>query len=128
MEIFKIIGVGLLTCIIAIIIRQIRPEFYIVVILTGTIVVLFLIIEQLKSVFDYFLIIFNKTNLDYSLLSNMLKIIGVGMLTEFASSVCVDTNNASIGDKIVFAGKIIMLSLSMPIVISLFNMIIEILP
>lgn len=128
MEIFKIIGIGLLTCIVAIIIKQIRPEFYIVVVLSGTIIILFLIIDQLKIVFDYFLTIFNKTTLNYELFSSMLKIIGVGFLTEFANGVCIDTGNSSIGEKIVFAGKIVIVCLSLPIVSSLLNVIIEILP
>ena len=128
MEIFKIIGIGFLTCIVAIIIKQIRPEFYIVVVLSGTIIILFLIIDQLKIVFDYFLTIFNKTTLNYELFSSVLKIIGVGFLTEFANGVCIDTGNSSIGEKIVFAGKIVIVCLSLPIVSSLLNVIIEILP
>lgn len=128
MDIFRIIGIGLLTCIAALIIKQIRPEFYIVVVIAGSIVILFMIIDKLKTVFDYFLTIFNKTNLNYELWSNMLKIVGVGFLTEFASGICVDTGNASIGEKIVIAGKILILCLALPIISNLLNVIIEILP
>ncbi len=128
MDIFRIIGIGLLTCIAALIIKQIRPEFYIVVVIAGSIVILFMIIDELKTVFDYFLTIFNKTNLNYELWSNMLKIVGVGFLTEFASGICVDTGNASIGEKIVIAGKILILCLALPIISNLLNVIIEILP
>lgn len=128
MDIFRIIGIGLLTCIAALIIKQIRPEFYIVVVIAGSIVILFMIIDELKTVFDYFLTIFNKTTLNYELWSNMLKIVGVGFLTEFASGICVDTGNASIGEKIVIAGKILILCLALPIISNLLNVIIEILP
>ena len=128
MDIFRIIGIGLLTCIAALIIKQIRPEFYIVVVIAGSIVILFMIIDELKTVFDYFLTIFNKTNLNYELWSNMLKIVGVGFLTEFASGICVDTGNASIDEKIVIAGKILILCLALPIISNLLNVIIEILP
>ena len=128
MDIFRIIGIGLLTCIAALIIKHIRPEFYIVVVIAGSIVILFMIIDELKTVFDYFLTIFNKTNLNYELWSNMLKIVGVGFLTEFASGICVDTGNASIGEKIVIAGKILILCLALPIISNLLNVIIEILP
>ena len=80
------------------------------------------------SFFPDFLTIFNKTNLNYELWSNMLKIVGVGFLTEFASGICVDTGNASIGEKIVIAGKILILCLALPIISNLLNVIIEILP
>ncbi len=128
MEIFKIVAIGLLTCFVGLLIKQIRPEFYILVILTGGIVILFMIIDQLSVVFNYFLTIFNKTNLNYSLFSNILKIVGVGYLTEFANGICCDTGNSSIGDKIVLAGKILIVCLSFPILTELLNIIIEILP
>ncbi len=128
MDIFRIIGIGLLTCVVALIIKQIRPEFYIVVVITGSIVILFMIVDELRTVFEYFLSIFNKTNLNYELFSNMIKIIGVGFLTEFANGICVDTGNASIGEKVVIAGKILILCLALPIISSLLDVIIEILP
>lgn len=128
MEIFKIIGVGLLTCVISIIIKQIKPEFNIIILLCGGIIILFMVLDQLKSVFSYFLTIFAKTNIDYSLFVAVLKVLGVGYLTEFANSICVDSGSASIGEKILIAGKIIIFCLALPIVTNLIDLIIEMLP
>ncbi len=128
MEVFKIIGIGLLTCFVGIVVKQLRPEFYIVVVLSGAIIILFMIVDQLKTIFLYFLTIFNKTNLDYSLFSSVLKIIGVGFLIEFANGICIDTNNASVGEKIVLAGKVLIVGLSLPIISNLLNVIVELLP
>ncbi len=128
MEVFKIIGVGLLTCFVGIVVKQLRPEFYVVVVLSGAVIILFMLVDQLKSIFLYFLTIFNKTNLDYSLFTNVLKIIGVGFLIEFANGICVDTGNVSIGDKIVLAGKVLIVGLSLPVISNLLNIIVEILP
>jgi len=128
MEIFKIIGIGLLTSIIATLIKQIRPEFYIVVILSGSIVMLMMIVNQLQVLFNYFLTIFGQTGLDYKLFASILKILGVGYLSEFASGICVDSGNSSIGDKIILAGKVLIVVLSLPIITSLLDVIIEILP
>ena len=109
-------------------VKQLRPEFYIVVVLSGAIIILFMIVDQLKTIFLYFLTIFNKTNLDYSLFSSVLKIIGVGFLIEFANGICIDTNNASVGEKIVLAGKVLIVGLSLPIISNLLNVIVELLP
>ncbi len=128
MEVFKIIGIGLLTCFVGIVVKQLRPEFYVVVVLSGAIVILFMVVDQLKTIFIYFLTIFNKTNLDYSLFTNVLKIVGVGFLIEFANGICVDTGNASIGEKIVLAGKVLIVGLSLPVISNLLNVIVEILP
>ena len=127
MEIFKIVGVGILTCIIAIILKQIKPEFLIIVILSGGIIMFLMVLDKLKSILDYILTIFNKTNLDYSLFVSILKILGVGYITEFANNICIDSGHSSIGEKILIAGKVIILGLALPILTSLLNIIIELL-
>jgi len=127
MEIFKIIAIGILTCVVSIIIKQIKPEFQIVILLAGGIVILLMTVEKLREVIDYFMNFFAKTNIDYSFFSSIIKILGIGYLTEFASSLCVDSGNASIGDKIIFAGKIIILILALPIITSLLDIVIELL-
>ena len=127
MEILKIVGVGILTCIIAIILKQIKPEFFIVIILMGGTIIFLMMINKLKTIIDYLLTIFNKTNIDYNLFVSILKIVGVGYITEFANSICVDSGNSSIGEKILIAGKIIILGLSLPILSNLLNIIIELL-
>lgn len=123
MEFFKIIAIGILTCIVAIVVKQIKPEFYIIIVITGGIIMFLMVIEQLKTVLDYFLTIFTKVNLDYSLFVLIIKILGVGYLTEFAQSICIDTGNASIGEKILIGGKIIILCLALPIITNLLDMI-----
>ena len=55
----------------------------------------------------------------------LLKIIGVGYLVEFSAGVCIDSGNSSIADKIVLAGKVLIFSLSIPIISNLFNMIMD---
>lgn len=127
MEIFKIIGVGLLICIISIIIKQIKPEFYLIILLAGGAIMVLMLAGEIKKIIDYFLTIFSKTNLELSLFSSILKILGVGYITEFASSICVDSGCSSIGDKITIAGKIIILYLSLPVITNLLNIIIDLL-
>lgn len=128
MEIFKIVGVGLLTCVVAIIIRQIRPEMYVVVVLSGSIVMLFMIVDRLSTVFDFFSNIINSAGIKFETFACVLKILGVGYLCEFANSICVDTLNSSIGDKIILAGKVIIVCLSIPILKTLLSTIVQMLP
>ena len=65
---------------------------------------------------------------DKSIFSNILKIMGVGYLAEFANNICIDGDCKSIGAKIIFAGKIAIMILALPIIKTLVNLIAEILP
>ena len=127
MEILKIIGIAILTSIMAVIVKQIKPEFYIVILLSGGIVILLMVIDQLKVIVNYFITIFSKTNLDISIFTSVLKVLGVGYLTEFANSICIDSGNSSLGDKVLLGGKIIILCMALPIITSLLDIIIDLL-
>lgn len=128
MEIFKIIGIALLTCFVAIIVRQIKPEFYIFIIICGCTIISILVLNKFTSIFSYFHQIIEKTNIDNSLFVLIIKIMGVAYITEFAANICIDTNNSSLADKISLAGKVIITCMSLPIITALLDVIISILP
>jgi len=123
MEIFKIIAIGLVTTITVIVVKQSKPEIAVFVGLAGSLLIFFEIINMLSDVFSVFNTIITKTGVSSNLFSVLLKIIGVGYLTEFSASLCADSGNSSIADKIMLGGKIVILVLAIPIFISLINII-----
>ena len=56
-------------------------------------------------------------------MGNVLKIVGVGYLTEFGANICVDSGNSSIADKVMLGGKIIILCFALPIVSNMLEVI-----
>ncbi len=123
MEIFKIIAIGLVTTISVIVVKQSKPEIAVFVGLAGSLLIFFEIINMLSDVFSVFNTIITKTGVSNDLFSVLLKIIGVGYLTEFSASLCADSGNSSIADKIMLGGKIVILILAIPIFISIINII-----
>ena len=125
---FKIIGVALFSLICYLIIKPIKPDVAIFISIAGSIIVVLMCVDMLVDVFDVLTGFVNKIGIDNQIFAVVLKIVGVGYLTEFSSSVCCDAGNTLLSDKIIFAGKVFILFLSMPIVTNLLNMIIELLP
>ncbi len=123
MEIFKIIAIGLVTTIATIVVKQTKPEIAVFVGLAGSLLIFFEIINMLSDVFSVFNAIIAKTGVSSDLFSVLLKIIGVGYITEFSASLCADSGNTSIADKIMLGGKIVILVLAIPIFISIINII-----
>lgn len=126
--IFKIIAVGLITCLATIIIKPIRSDFSIIIAIAGGLIILFMIINYLTDVFDAFKNIINISGLNSNLYKLLLKIIGVGYLIEFTAGICIDTGNQSLGDKVLLGGKIIIMVMALPIVTSILEIIMELLP
>ena len=128
MEIVKIIGTGLITVFAVILVKPVKPEFSIIIGLCGGFLLLSQTINYIIEIVSVFTQLFDKTGLDASVLKIVLKIIGVRYLTEFSAGLCNDVGSSSIAEKIIFAGKIIILFVSLPVVTNIIEIIMELLP
>ncbi|MBP3431740.1 MAG: hypothetical protein J6K39_02680 [Clostridia bacterium] len=125
---FKIISIAVITCIACMIVRAVRPDFAIIISIVGGIIILLYLLSYIGTVFDMFGFVFSTSGVNSSLYGIIFKIIGIGYLTEFAASICNDTGNGSLGDKVLLGGKIIILVMALPIVTSILKIVMEILP
>ena len=126
--IFKIIAIGLITCLATMIIRPVRSDFATIIAIVGGLIILFMVINYLSTVFETFKNIIGITGLNSNLYTLLLKIIGVGYLVEFTAGICSDTGNSSLGDKVLLGGKIIILVMALPIITNILQIIMELLP
>lgn len=128
MDIIKIIGIGLISLIIIIIIKQYRPEFAIYISIIAGVLIITLCMDKLTGIINILTTLSNKTGLNSEYLGILLKITGIAILTEFAVSICNDSGESAIATKIDLGGKIIIISISIPIIVALLELIIKILP
>ena len=128
MDIIKIIGVGITALIIIIILKQYKPEFTVYVSLIAGAIILFMVMDKLSGVVSILTSLTEKTGAGSTFLKILLKITGIAILTEFAVSICKDSGEASIASKIDLGGKIIIISISIPIITALLELIINIMP
>ena len=128
MDIVKIIGIGLTALIIIIILKQYKPEFAVYVSIIAGVIILFMLMDKLSGIINLLKNLTNKKGVGSSFLKILLKITGIAILTEFATSICKDSGETAIASKIDLGGKIIIISISIPIITALLELIIKILP
>ena len=128
MDIVKVIGIGLIALIIIIIVRQYKPEFTLYVSLLAGALILLFIMNKLEGIIDLLTTLSSKTAINNEFLVLLIKITGIAFLTEFAVSLCKDTGESAIASKIDMGGKVIIVSMSIPIISSLLETVVEILP
>lgn len=128
MDIVKILAVALLTCVATLIVRQVKPDFASLVSLAGGVIILLMLVDYVNQIFDVLATLAEKTKLSSGLFSIVLKIVGIAYLTEFTASICNDSGSSSLASKVLFAGKIIILILALPILTNIIEIIMGILP
>jgi len=58
----------------------------------------------------------------------LLKITGISILTEYAVSICKDSGESSIANKIDLGGKVIVISISIPVILTSLEELTKLLP
>lgn len=69
-----------------------------------------------------------KISINKEFITLLIKITGIAILTEFAVSICKDAGESSIANKIDMGGKVIIVSMSIPILAGLLETVVKILP
>ena len=128
MEVIKIIGISLVSLIIIILLKQYKPEFAIYISLLTGILILILVMDKLTGIINLLQSLASKTSINSNFLSLLIKITGIAFLSEFAVSICKDSGEAAIANKIEIGTKIIIISMSIPIISSLLEIILKLLP
>ena len=128
MEITRVIGIGFLTLIATIILKEYRKEYAIYAVLIGGAIIIFYSMDTVRSIINFINQISINSNYNNGFISLLLKITGISILTEYAVSICKDSGENSIANKIDFGGKIIVISLSIPIISSTLESLTNLLP
>ncbi len=123
MDLIKIIGAAFLTAICSAILKSTKPELSFVVIITGVIIILLFILDMVKGSFTVLSEIAAMTGLENGVIKILLKIVGVGYLTEFSAGVLNDFNAGSVADKVSLAGKITVMIMALPIISGLLTLL-----
>lgn len=115
MEIIKIIGVAFVTAISSVLLKATKPELSFAVTVTGIIVMLLFMVDYLQSTLAVFARIAEATGVENGLLKILLKIVGVGYITEFGAGILSDFGSNAVADKVILGGKLTIVLLSVPV-------------
>lgn len=125
MEIIQIATIALVGTILAVTLKSQRPEFALLISLAAGTIILYILSSYLKSVFDVIGEISSDIDLDVSFIEIIFKIVSIAYICEFSSQVCRDAGEAAIATKVELAGKILILFTSAPIILSLLELLTE---
>jgi stage III sporulation protein AD len=127
-DILQIVGLGIVATIIIIIIKVQRPEIAVQIsVLTG-ITIFMLVASKLSAVIELLNSYAKKVDIDMVYITTLLKIIGIAYIAQFGAEICKDAGESSIASKIELAGKVIIIVLAVPIITSLLDLVIKIMP
>ena len=106
---------GFATLIITIMLKEYKKDFAIYSSLIGGAIILFYVVDYISDIVD-FLDGLADSGINSTYITLLVKITGISILTEFAVSICKDSGENAIANKVDLGGKIIVVSMSMPVI------------
>lgn len=125
MALFKVIGFGIIAVSLIIILKNQRPEIALMCIVASSVIILLFVFDELKSVIDLINSLMVNSSIDSTYIKIILKVIGISYIIEFGKDICKDAGESAIANKMEIAGKVIIVSLSIPVVASLIDIVTE---
>jgi len=115
---------GILTILIAMAMRQGKAEFSTFVSFTGSILIAWIAVRLLDGIIGSFERLEKLVSVDMEYIALLLKMIGVTYLSEFSSAICRDAGYSAVAGQIELVGKLTILTIGMPIVLALFELMV----
>ena len=128
MDLFwKTLGAALISTILVLVLERQNRDFSLLVTLAASIMIAIAAGKLLEPVIDFLGELEDLGNLSGDMLLCLIKVFGIGMTGEIASSVCSDAGNSSLGKGLRFLTEVAILYLSIPIFSSLTDLFLQIL-
>lgn len=120
-------AVAITAAFLALYIKQIRPDYALLITLGGVILLLSGIIPRIALIVSDIQAFASIEGVNISYITPVLKIIGISYLAQFAADICIDAGERALATHVETLAKITNAFMALPIVEDVFSIIIELL-
>ena len=119
MDIIKISMLGVCGVMLGFILKGTRPEYASFITMAIGILILGLAAGKVAYLFETLDRLRQRIPVDGSYLATLVKIIGITYIGQFSASICKDAGYSAVGTQVEMVGKLAILAVSAPVVLSL---------
>ncbi len=117
----KLCGIAICGVILCSVFREIKSEYSLFIRLIITVLVTVLSLSLFIPILTYIDNVTKSTAI-YKYIPTLIKILGIAVISELTSDICIDANEKSIASKVSLFAKAEILLLSLPLIKALFEM------
>ncbi len=115
MEIARIVAVGIVCAVLVIYLGSVGKEYGFLAGIASSVLLLTMSLSYVVRFVRFFSGFSDMTGVSSDVVTLVIKILGISYLIEFAASLIDDFGLKSLSEKVVFAGKLVIFALSVPI-------------
>jgi stage III sporulation protein AD len=122
-ELIRIAGIGIVGAVLAVVIKENKPEMAVLVGLAFGVMALAVAAGKASAIIGLIDESIKKSGIDSKLIVPVFKVIGLAYITQFSVDACRDAGQQGIASKVEIVGKIMMLAVAVPIATALIGII-----
>lgn len=126
MNVIQIVAFALMSTFIIILLKQYKSEYALLASILACGIIIFFGITKLEVIINLLNELITKIGLNKEFFEILIKITGIAYLIDFGSNICKDVGESAIASKVDFAGKVIIVTMSLPILTTLLETVTEV--
>ena len=123
----EIVLLSIVCAMLTIYLKSVNSDLFQLSLVASGILIISSVFTYLSDSYDFFSYVISLTGIEEGLYKIIFKITAIGYLVEFGAGMIEDMGLKSLADKLTFCGKIIIFSVSLPVLYAVFNLLTQIL-
>ena len=123
MDVLKILGLAIISVILIVVLKEQKKEIALIMTIFACVILMLFAMTKMESVIGVIESLINKSGINKEFFLIILKVTGIAYLIEFGKNICIDAGQKAIATKLEMAGKVIILTISLPVISALVNVI-----
>lgn len=126
MDIFKFVAFTIISLILVITLKDIKKEIGVLLSIVSAVILLISTMSGITYALNILEELIEKSGINREYLEVILKVTGIAYIVEFTKNICVDAGESALGTKIEIAGKVSIVTLTIPIMLKVVEQIVNI--
>lgn len=126
MNLIAVSFAAVIVVLIAIKIKDMDSGYGVILSMAGCVMVMYFVVSRFRQIADYIYRITAYISVNITYIDVILKMIGLAYVCQFSSDLCRDAGYNAIASQVEMAGKISLILLSMPVLMSVIDLVVKI--
>ena len=127
MDVFGICGIAVVTAVLAVTVKQFKPELALQIGIAGGAMLLIAAAAELSGIAETAMGVLNEGGIDKGTAAEFLKIAGIACITQIAAELCRDAGEGALACKTELCGKVMVIGCALPAVVKLLKILLGLL-
>ena len=123
MDIARWVGLGIGAAVLYAVLREAKPDMAALLSQAAGAVLMLGVLGGVQEVLEAMRSLSSRVGLEGTYVSTLLRVIGIAYLAQFGAQACRDAGAGGIADKVELCGKVAVLSIAAPVVVSLMDVV-----